>query len=61
MVASASAEFLYKTTDYWYTKYERSLLWCDPTVAMEWPLNAEPKLAHKDAAGRVFATADYFD
>ena len=61
MVTSESAEFLYKTTDYWYPEYERSLLWCDPTVAVQWPLKAEPKLAHKDAAGKVFATADYFD
>jgi dTDP-4-dehydrorhamnose 3,5-epimerase len=61
VVTSESAEFLYKTTDYWYPEYERSLLWCDPIVAVQWPLKAEPKLAQKDTAGKLFATADYFD
>jgi dTDP-4-dehydrorhamnose 3,5-epimerase len=61
MVTSESAEFLYKTTDYWYPEHERSLLWCDPTVCVQWPVSGEPKLANKDAAGKVFAEADYFD
>jgi dTDP-4-dehydrorhamnose 3,5-epimerase len=43
-------EFLYKTTDYWYPEHERSLLWCDPTVGIQWPVVGEPKLAAKDAA-----------
>lgn len=61
VVTSESAEFLYKTTDYWYPEYERSLLWCDPTVCVQWPVGGEPKLANKDAAGKVFAESDYFD
>jgi dTDP-4-dehydrorhamnose 3,5-epimerase len=61
LVTSESAEFLYKTTDFWYPEHERSLLWCDPTVGVQWPVSAEPKLAKKDAAGKVFAEADYFD
>jgi dTDP-4-dehydrorhamnose 3,5-epimerase len=61
VVTSESAEFLYKTTDYWYPEHERSLLWCDPTVCVHWPVVDEPKLASKDAAGKVFAEADYFD
>ena len=61
VVISESAEFLYKTTDYWYPEHERSLLWCDSTVGVLWPLFGEPKLASKDALGKVFAEADYFD
>ena len=61
VVTSESAEFLYKTTDYWYPEHERSLLWRDPTVGVQWPLGAEPNLADKDASGKMFAEADYFD
>lgn len=60
VVISESAEFLYKTTDYWYPEHERSLLWCDPTVGIQWPFLSEPKLADKDAAGKVLAEADAF-
>ena len=61
VVTSASAEFLYKTTDYWYPEHERSLLWSDPAVGVKWPLNDEPKLAAKDAAAKALAEADCFD
>ena len=60
VVTSESAELLYKTTDYWYPEHERSLLWCDPTVGIHWPVQGEPKLAAKDAAGKVLAEADAF-
>jgi len=60
LVISESAEFLYKTTDYWYPEHERSLLWCDPTVGIQWPVDGEPKLAAKDAAGKLLAKADTF-
>lgn len=61
VVLSESAEFLYKTTDYWYQEHERSLLWNDPQVAIEWPINFEPQLAAKDAAGKRFQEADLFE
>ncbi len=61
VVTSESAEFLYKTTDYWYPEHERSLLWCDPSVGVQWPVSGEPKLAAKDAAGTVLARADVFE
>jgi dTDP-4-dehydrorhamnose 3,5-epimerase len=52
-VTSESAEFLYKTTDYYYPEYERSLLWNDADIGIEWPLHmldgALPLLAAKDA------------
>lgn len=60
VVTSESAEFLYKTTDYWHPEYERCLLWCDPTLGVQWPLEGGPKLAAKDAAGKIFSEADYF-
>jgi dTDP-4-dehydrorhamnose 3,5-epimerase len=61
VVLSGSAEFLYKTTDYWYPEHERSLLWNDPAVGVEWPIDVEPQLAAKDAAGKLLDQADLFD
>jgi dTDP-4-dehydrorhamnose 3,5-epimerase len=52
LVTSDSAEFLYKTTDYWYPEHERSLLWNDPTIGIQWPLQSPPLLASKDAAAQ---------
>jgi len=53
LVTSDSAEFLYKTTDYWYPEHERSVLWSDPAIGIDWPLHlldAPPLLAAKDAS-----------
>lgn len=62
VVTSECAEFLYKTTEYWFPEFERSLLWNDSTVGVSWPISSlKPKLARKDAAGKVFPEADYFD
>jgi dTDP-4-dehydrorhamnose 3,5-epimerase len=60
VVLSESAEFLYKTTDYWYPEHERSLLWNDAKVGIAWPLDGQPLLAAKDAAGKVLAEAECF-
>ena len=60
VVVSDSAEFLYKTTDYWYPEFERTLLWNDPALNIAWPLAGAPTLAAKDAAGRALAEADIF-
>jgi dTDP-4-dehydrorhamnose 3,5-epimerase len=52
LVTSDSAEFLYKTTDYYSPAHERSLLWNDPSIRIDWPLHlldAPPLLAAKDA------------
>ena len=59
-VTSDSAEFLYKTTDYWSPAHERTLLWSDPQLAIPWPLTGEPLLAAKDAAGLPLAQAETF-
>ncbi|WP_246796938.1 dTDP-4-dehydrorhamnose 3,5-epimerase [Burkholderia perseverans] len=60
VAVSESAEFLYKTTDYWYPEFERSLLWNDPAIGIEWPLDGEPVLAAKDAAGVLLADAEVY-
>jgi dTDP-4-dehydrorhamnose 3,5-epimerase len=56
VVLSDVAEFLYKTTDYWYPEHERTLLWNDPALGIDWPV-ADPLLAPKDAAGTPLADA----
>lgn len=60
LVTSDSAEFLYKTTDYYAPQFERSLLWNDPVLGIEWPLQQEPPLSVRDKAGIPLATADVF-
>jgi dTDP-4-dehydrorhamnose 3,5-epimerase len=60
LVLSEFAEFLYKTTDYWYPEHERSIAWDDQTLAIEWPLIGMPTLSTKDLAGSSFLTAEAF-
>ena len=61
VVLSESAEFLYKTTDYYAPEFERCIAWNDPTLAIKWPaLNGEPLLSGKDAKGQAFLQADIF-
>jgi dTDP-4-dehydrorhamnose 3,5-epimerase len=60
VVTSDSAEFLYKTTNYWAPEFERSILWNDPAIGIEWPLTGEPLLSGKDKAGRLLAEAEVF-
>ena len=57
LVVSGAAEFLYKTTDYWFPEHERTLLWNDAALAIDWPLAGPPTLAQKDAAGTPLADA----
>ena len=61
LVLSETAEFLYKTTDYYAPAHERSLLWNDPALGIDWPLEGrEPLLKPKDAAGVPLADAETF-
>ncbi len=60
VVLSESAEFLYKTTDYWYPEFERSLLWSDPTIGIQWPLGNPPLLAAKDRDAATLEQAEVF-
>ena len=55
LVLSESAEFLYKTTEYYAPECERCILWSDPDLAITWPITGEPVLATKDAHGSLFA------
>ncbi len=60
LVTSDTAEFLYKTTDYWYPEHERSLRWDDASLGIEWPITRPPLLAAKDAAAPGLDTAETF-
>ena len=60
VVLSESAQCLYKTTDYWYPEHARSLLWNDPAIGIEWPIDFEPLLSATDAAGVRLADAQHF-
>ena len=60
LVVSESAEFLYKTTDYWYPEHERTLLWNDRALGIAWPDAVAPILAPKDATGTPLAAADCY-
>jgi dTDP-4-dehydrorhamnose 3,5-epimerase len=52
LVTSDVAEFLYKTTDYWYPEHERVIRWDDPAIGISWPLEGPPALSARDAAAR---------
>ena len=60
LTLSDTAEFLYKTTDYYSPEHERSLLWCEPALGITWPIDGEPKLAAKDAAALALTQAEVF-
>jgi len=60
LVTSGSADFLYKTTDYYAPKHERSLLWNDPALAIAWPLDGPPQLKANDLAGTPLSQAETY-
>lgn len=60
VVLSESAEFLYKTTDYYAPAHERSLLWNDPQIGIDWPFTEPPQLSQKDIGGKVLSEAELF-
>jgi dTDP-4-dehydrorhamnose 3,5-epimerase len=61
VVLSETAEFLYKTTDYWFPEHERCIRWDDPALAIDWKLQVVPAISGKDAQGKVLAEAELFD
>lgn len=61
VVLSDYAEFLYKTTDYYAPAHERCIIWNDPTLAIDWPIDVEPALSAKDAKGVRFLDAEVYD
>ncbi len=60
VVLSETAEFLYKTTDYYAPEHERSLLWNDPELGIQWPFDEAPQLSAKDQAGKLLRDAELF-
>lgn len=58
LVISETAEFLYKTTDYYAPAHERCIAWNDPDLAIVWPISGSPVLSAKDAAGTAFRDAE---
>ncbi len=60
VVLSDTAEFLYKTTDYWYPEHERSIRWDDPALAIDWKLQSAPAVSSKDAQGKSLVEAECF-
>lgn len=60
VTVSDSAEFLYKTTDYYAPEFERAILWNDPAIGIDWPLDGAPQLSGKDQAGKLLAHAEVF-
>jgi len=61
LTTSDSAEILYKTTDYWYPEYERTILWSDPDININWPNLVKPILTEKDAKGTHLKDAEFYD
>ena len=62
LVLSDRAEFLYKTTDFYAPEHERCIVWNDPVLNIQWPLNGmQPALSGKDALGVMLKEAELFD
>ena len=61
LVTTESADFLYKATDYYAPEHERCIVWNDPEIGIEWPLDGPPNLSAKDAAGVKLADAEVFE
>ena len=60
LVTSESAEFLYKTTDYYAPEHERCIAWNDPAIGIDWPVNTQPSLSAKDQQGWALREAETF-
>ena len=60
VVLSETAEFLYKTTNYYAPAHERSILWNDPDLAIDWKFDGQPLLSAKDQAAKRLSQAEVF-
>ncbi len=61
VVLSETAELVYKATDFYSPQYERSLLWNDPEIGINWPFEGEPRLSERDAAAVTLGNAETFE
>ena len=61
LVLSEIADFLYKTTDYYAPQYERCIMWDDPGLSIDWPIDEEPILSNKDLQGSSLQDAEIFE
>jgi dTDP-4-dehydrorhamnose 3,5-epimerase len=60
LVVSDTAEFLYKTTDYWAPAFERSIAWDDASLGIDWKISTHPSLSAKDLQGKSLSEAEVF-
>ena len=60
VVLSDTAEFLYKTTDYYAPQFERSIAWNDSAIGIQWPIQGQPTLSAKDQQAQLLAQAEHF-
>jgi dTDP-4-dehydrorhamnose 3,5-epimerase len=60
-VVSPDAHVLYKTTDFYFPEFERTLLWNDPHLAIDWQLDGEPVISAKDRAGRSLQQSEVYE
>ena len=60
LVTSDSAEFLYKTTDYYAPEHERCIAWNDPAISIDWSVTTQPSLSAKDQQGQALHEAETF-
>ncbi len=60
LVLSDAAEFLYRTTDYYAPEHERCIIWNDPDISIDWPVDGEPLLSTKDTSGMLFKDAETY-
>ena len=61
VVLSDYADFLYQTTDYWAPQYERCIIWNDPALNIDWPIDGEPILSEKDMQGLLLESAEIYE
>ncbi len=60
-VLSAEAEFSYKCTDYYAPEHERSIIWNDPYISIDWPMDTDPVLSEKDKKALPLSSAEVFE
>jgi len=60
VVLSETADFLYKTTNYYAPEFERCIAWNDPSIGINWPTDMEPQLSGKDQQGLLLSDAEVF-